>query len=170
MSRHRLVLVRHAKSDRDVDMPDHERPLAKRGRRALAWLAGEVEDAGVGLIVVSSSRRTLETMAGLSGIIAAGAEVRVERALYDAGPGQLLSQVQGLPGSIDSALLVGHNPGFEELGSLLAAGGDPGALEALGMGLVTCGVLTLEADVDSWAEVGPGTCQLLRYGRPPRQA
>ena len=59
----RLVLLRHAKSDWPDDVPDHERPLARRGRRdapaAGRWLrkSGYVPD----LVLCSTARRARET-------------------------------------------------------------------------------------------------------------
>ena len=64
-----LILLRHAKSSwDDPGLPDHARPLNARGRRAAAVMAAVMRDLGLGpdLVLVSSARRTLQTLEALA--------------------------------------------------------------------------------------------------------
>ena len=112
-------LLRHAKSDRDNPrIRDHERPLAKRGIKAGKLMAGLMTRTGVTVdrVYSSTSRRTRETYElvapALNGAIASFRED-----LYLADVSHLLGFVRDLPAVADAILLIGHNPGFHELGS-----------------------------------------------------
>jgi phosphohistidine phosphatase len=104
---------------------DHDRPLAGRGRRE-AVLAGRwLRENGVDvdLVLCSSAKRTRQTWKRVAGELAskrgAGPELRVEDRLYAASERQLLRAVRALPDSARAVLLVGHNPGLEDLVAVL---------------------------------------------------
>ena len=116
----RLYLLRHAKSSwDDPELADHERPLSARGRRAADAIGNHLREHGIEpeLVLCSSAARTRETLAriGLSG--------EVERDLYGASANELLARVRELPPGVESALLIGHNPGMHDLA--LALTGEP---------------------------------------------
>jgi phosphohistidine phosphatase len=118
--RRRLIVLRHAKSDWSSGVGDHDRPLAGRGRRE-AVLAGRwLREHGVDvdLVLCSSAKRARQTwkrVAGQLAIRGAGPDLRVEDRLYAASDRQLLRVVRALPDSARAVLLVGHNPGLEDL-------------------------------------------------------
>jgi phosphohistidine phosphatase len=161
----RLVLLRHAKSDWP-DVADHERPLAKRGRRdapvAGRWLgrSGYVPDA----VVCSTARRARETWelaaAGLAEATGAAPPVRYEPRVYEATVLGLLMLVREFPGQDRTVLIVGHNPGLAELAVGLAAlpPEPPSAFPTAAIA-----VLGLAGD---WADAGPGKARLLAFAVP----
>jgi phosphohistidine phosphatase len=161
-----LYLLRHAKSSwDDPGLEDHERPLAPRGRRAVAVLAEHVRSAGItpDLVLCSSARRTQET---LEGVDPAGERV-IEPVLYLASPGELLARLQELPESIGSAMLVGHNPAVQVLSLRLA---DPetsheAELADIQRKFPTGGLATLTF-AGSWRDLAPGGARLVAYVRP----
>jgi phosphohistidine phosphatase len=114
----RLVLLRHAKSDWP-DVADHERPLAKRGRRDAPavgrWLvtSGYLPDA----VVCSTARRARETWDLTAAQLPPGASpvVRYEPRVYEASALGLLMLVREFDPAWRTALVVGHNPGLAEL-------------------------------------------------------
>lgn len=112
---HRLVIVRHAKSDWSLDVPDHDRPLNPRGNRDAqavgAWLATNVDP--VDLALVSSAVRTQETWRIISAFWSAGSSV-TEPSLYEASTRKIVSQIESLDEHVESAVLVGHNPGVSD--------------------------------------------------------
>ena len=117
----RLILLRHAHAESPViGQADQERSLSARGieeaRAAGHWLA----TTGIApqSVLVSSARRTQETweQARWSGC----PEVTIEARIYEATPGRLLD-ILDTQGDAD-VLMVGHNPGFEELVALLTNG------------------------------------------------
>src|SRR3954468_17434476 len=113
----RLVVLRHAKADWPVGVPDHERPLAKRGHRDAAaagrWLAEHGE--GPAVAWVSPARRTRETWDGVEAHLPPGTDVRFDDRVYAAGTDDLLEVLRETPKKAASVLLVGHNPGVQDL-------------------------------------------------------
>jgi phosphohistidine phosphatase len=117
-----LILLRHAKSDWSGSVPDIDRPLAERGRAqaplAGRWLAGHADR--IDLAVVSPAKRARETWDLVSAQLAPAPPVRFDERVYAASANRLLDVVRGIPDEARTALLVGHNPGIEELATLLA--------------------------------------------------
>jgi phosphohistidine phosphatase len=116
-----LYLLRHAKSSWDEPgLADFDRPLSRRGRRNAALLAAHLREEAIEpeLVLCSPARRARETaeLLGLDG-------VRFEGELYGAGAKELAGRLAGLAASTASAMLIGHNPGLEELGHELGAEG-----------------------------------------------
>ena len=118
---HTLVLLRHAKSDWSGDEADIDRPLADRGRRqapkAGRWLAAGVGD--VDLVVVSPAVRARSTWKLASAELAVPPRSRLDDRVYAASADVLLGVVRELPEDVDTVVVVGHNPGLEELVPLL---------------------------------------------------
>ncbi|MGQ0467313.1 MAG: SixA phosphatase family protein [Sporichthyaceae bacterium] len=118
-----LVVLRHAKAERG-NTTDHDRPLTARGRRdALAagrWLA----EAGVNpdLTVCSTATRAKETWALAAMELGDGISTAMERAVYGADLDELLQVVRDTPSEVHTLMLVGHNPGLQDL--VLALSGE----------------------------------------------
>ena len=162
----RLVLLRHAKSDWP-DVADHERPLAKRGRRDAPvvgrWLgrSGYVPDA----VVCSTARRARETWeltaAGLADAVRGAAPpVRYEPRVYEATVLGLLMLVREFPDDQHTVLMVGHNPGLAELAVGLTA---PPPEPPSAFPTAAVAVLGIAGD---WAAAGPGEARLLAFAVP----
>jgi phosphohistidine phosphatase len=115
--RRRLIVLRHAKSDRSGKGADHDRPLAVRGRReavlAGRWLKANAAD--IDLVVCSSATRARQTWKRAAKELGGDPSLRVEDRLYAATERELMAVVRKLPESAHTVLLVGHNPGLEEL-------------------------------------------------------
>ncbi|MGL5858527.1 MAG: SixA phosphatase family protein [Angustibacter sp.] len=156
----RLVLIRHAKAERDDEQPDRERALSPRGRRDAAalgrWLAEHVGD--VDLVLCSTARRTRQTCSialGGHGWRAAAVDVRDE--LYLASPGDLLEVIHQVDDAHHVVVAIGHEPTQSVLARALAGeGSDPAALAVLDGGLVTSGVVVFEL-AGTWPSVVPAT-------------
>jgi len=163
-----LWLLRHAKSSwADDSVPDHERPLNARGqeaaRRLGRFLAGA--DALPDLVLCSSALRTRQTFEGLAAELAEPPPCQVERDLYLASAGDLLSRLQAVPEAIQSVMVIAHNPGIGELAQLLAASGDAGLRRELARKFPTGALAQLRLDAPAWAELSRG-CELLDFVRP----
>jgi phosphohistidine phosphatase len=113
----RLIVLRHAKSAWPDGVADHDRPLADRGRReavlAGRWLAEHVGEIGV--VVCSSAKRARRTWKLVAGQLDDAPEARIDERLYAASQRQLVAVVRELPPQAGTALLLGHNPGLEDL-------------------------------------------------------
>ncbi|HPU13703.1 MAG TPA: histidine phosphatase family protein [Aeromicrobium sp.] len=125
-----LLLMRHGKAAWP-DVPDHERPLAERGRREAAltgeWLLGQFGQFDA--ILCSTATRTRQTV-DATGLIA---PTTFHDEIYEAWPGQLLEVInQHAPAEAETLLVVGHAPGIPQLAATLAdLESDPTAVAGL---------------------------------------
>jgi phosphohistidine phosphatase len=116
----RLYLLRHAKSSwNDATLDDHDRPLAPRGRKASKAIGRYLRDHDIepGLVLCSSAKRARQTLERLG---PAGVDARIEPELYGAGAHDLLERLHVVPEDVASVMLIGHNPGMQQLAFLLA--------------------------------------------------
>jgi phosphohistidine phosphatase len=161
-----LYLLRHAKSSwDDPALSDHDRPLAPRGREAADLIAEHLrrERISASLVLCSSARRARETFEGIAPALDGDVEVLVEPGLYGAPERELLDRLRAVPGSVDSAMLIGHNPAIQDLALELAGSGDE--LEPLAFKYPTGALATLALEGD-WRELGAGDAELRAFVRP----
>ncbi|MER7408048.1 histidine phosphatase family protein [Streptomyces sp. NPDC000070] len=158
----RLVVLRHAKSAWPLDVADHERPLAPRGRRG-APAAGKAlaeADCLPDLALCSTAvraRRTWELAAAEWGT---PPPVRYDRRLYAASPAGLLAVVHEVSAEVETLLLIGHNPGLEELVLALADDGVDDTLERVRTKFPTSAIAVLSWYGTTWRALTPGTALL----------
>lgn len=162
----RLILLRHAKSDWP-DVPDRDRPLAKRGRRDAPVIGRWLHDQGYQpqIVICSDATRTRETWDLVAPELGGSPSVTFEPRAYAASALTLLYLVRELPADCRAALLIGHNPGVSELASTLieAAGDDtPGTP---GLRFPTAAVAVLEFAGD-WAGLSLARARLVAYTSP----
>lgn len=173
----RLVVMRHAKSAYPPGIDDHDRPLAPRGVQD-AGATGEWMLDNVGVpdhVVVSTARRARGTWtiaAGRLGYIgAAGYDIpgsgplTVDPRVYEASVRTLLAVLHELPARAQTAVLVGHNPGCEDLVHVLAGQRDEPAAALLSVKYPTSGTAVLEFDGE-WSDLAPGTARLTMFAAP----
>jgi phosphohistidine phosphatase len=141
----RLILLRHAKSDWP-DVPDRDRPLAKRGRRDAPRIGRWLDEHGYqpDVVVVSDAARTRQTWDLVAPELGGSPAVHFEPRAYAASALTLLYLAQELPARYRTALLIGHNPGLSELATSLA--GPPESTTAAGPPESTTAVGPLESD------------------------
>ena len=147
-----LIVLRHAKSDWSGNEPDHDRPLASRGRRQ-APEAGEWLNAHAGpidLALVSTATRARQTWKRASAELDTPPPVRLEERLYAATASEMQSVLDEVADH-DTVVLVGHNPGVEDLVRQLTGQWVP---------LPTSAIAVLDL-------AGDGSATLRAAGRPP---
>lgn len=164
-----LVVLRHAKSAWPPGVADQDRPLNDRGERDAPvvgrWLAAELSQPP-DLAVVSPARRTRQTWQLAAPAWPDEPAAQVDPRIYAATAGELLAVVRDLPVGVATAILVGHNPGCEDLVAALAGpGSDPAALAAMAVKYPTVGAAILRFAVP-WSEVTPGSGVLLDFAAP----
>jgi phosphohistidine phosphatase len=160
----KVTLFRHAKSGEkgNPKIEDFDRPLAPRGLKAAPKIGEAMRGAKLepDLILCSPSVRTRQTLE-LAASRAWGShpDVRFEKRLYEASPATLLKALKELPGNAAHVMIVGHNPGLQELAARLAPP-DSEARHQFRQKLPTAAVVSFSFDVGAWKDLKPGTGQL----------
>ena len=158
----RLVLLRHAKSDWP-DVPDRERPLAKRGRREAPAAGRWLRDHGYqpDVVVCSVARRTRQTWELVAPELGGSPAVTFDQRAYDAGARTLLYLARELPDSCRTALFIGHNPAVTDLANALAE--TPEGPPHVHFATAALAVLEFAGD---WADLAPGRARLAAFTAP----
>jgi phosphohistidine phosphatase len=118
------------------------------------------------LVLCSPARRTRQTLDLVLPFLGPKPEIRFEDDLYPFAPEDVLDCLQRTANGHTHIMLIGHNPGMQSLGSVLAGAGDPALRSELAAKFPTCGlaVLTFEA---GWQDLAPssGTLELFMVPR-----
>jgi phosphohistidine phosphatase len=163
----RLMLLRHGKSEWTDGVKDLDRPLAKRGREAVPRVAAHMAEEQLlpDLALVSPARRARETW-DLVAPALDGVEARFEPRIYEAPEARLLAVLREVEPEVRTLLMIGHNPGFEDLAARLVGRGDRSASERLSEKFPTAALAVIDFEADSWAEVAAGAGRLERFVTP----
>lgn len=156
-----LLILRHAKSSwGDPSLSDHDRPLNKRGKKDAPRM-GELlreEDLLPDLIICSTARRARETAEIVAEASACEGEIQTIRDLYAAGPEAYIEILSALTDDYQTVMVVGHNPGLEELLYELTGELQP---------LPTAALAQVRLPIQSWQEVEDAEIgELVGYWRP----
>ena len=140
------------------------RPLTPRGRRDAKRIARHLRTLGrlPELVLCSSAVRTRETLDLVRPAIGKSTVV-VENELYTASSADLLARIRRVPDVVTSAMLIGHNPGLQELALALSSAGDE--LERLKAKFPTAGLATL-AFPKPLSRLEPADATLVAYVVP----
>jgi phosphohistidine phosphatase len=121
------------------------------------------------LVWCSTARRATQTWQLAAAELGAEPPVSYEPRLYGATGGELADLIRQAPAGTATLLVVGHNPGIEDLALMLAAAGDgesaPGALERVSVKFPTAAVAVLEFDT-GWPELSAGSARLASFVVP----
>ena len=145
-----LLLLRHAKSSwKHSGLSDHDRPLNKRGRRDAPKVGRLLKQKRLspGGIISSSATRARETADEVARWSAFDSAVQLEPRLYLADPATIVGVVRWAGAQARRVLVVGHNPGIEELAARLTGLSVPDPLP-------TAGLVHIRLEIDSWKELG----------------
>jgi phosphohistidine phosphatase len=152
----RLLLLRHAKAERArPGERDHERALAPRGR-------GDAPKVGVylvrhafmpDLVMVSSSTRTRQTWELAATAFEEAPPVKFDERIYEAGPQAILDAIKETGPEVGTLLVIGHNPGLQELATRLVAVGDSDATRRLKEEFPTSALAVINFMVEDWSRL-----------------
>ncbi len=147
-----LLVLRHAKSSwNDPTLDDHERPLNKRGQRDAVRMGTLVREQGLtpDVIISSDAVRARLTAEAVAEAALYTREIRLDRQLYAAGPASILAVLRTVGQTkARSVMVIGHNPGLEELVTKLT--GDP-------QDLPTAALAQIALPIARWSELKPST-------------
>ena len=162
----RLGLLRHAKSDwDDAALRDFDRGLSERGRRGAALIGAHIAAQPVkwDFALASPAERVRRTL-DASGL---GVEVRFDERAYLADAAVLTELLRKHGGEAGAVLLVGHNPGLQELVfRLVNPECENGLFDEAAEKFPTAAFAVLELDIDDWADLSAGCGTLAQFTRP----
>jgi phosphohistidine phosphatase len=166
MAMKRLYLLRHAKAAPDDGGGDHERPLAVRGKHDAPAMGQWIAKHGFrpDLVLCSSARRTAETLDLVLPHLVPTPRVQLDPGLYHAPAEAILDRIISSAGTAEAVLVIGHNPGLEDLAADLA--GDTKIGRQLAGGLPTCAFAAFESRESDWRAAGAGLWMAEAFLRP----
>jgi phosphohistidine phosphatase len=160
-----LLLLRHAKSDYPAGVPDHERPLAVRGNREAAlagdWLRTHIP--AVDAVLCSTATRTRQTLARTR----IEAPVSYLDRLYDATPGAVIDEINGVDPDVETLLVIGHEPAMSAVALGLATpdGSNKTAAEHVSTKFPTSAIAVLRA-AQPWDRLTLSSAALVTFHVP----
>jgi phosphohistidine phosphatase len=148
---HRLILMRHAKTERTADTGlDRDRALTPRGLADAALMGSVLAQKGLrpDLALVSPAVRTRQTWEAMQDALG-DVEVRIETRLYDAAPDVIRRFIQDAEDQTGCLLIMAHNPGVHllALDYLTESAASPSVLDRMAGGFATGAAAIFEVDV-----------------------
>jgi len=165
-----LTLLRHAKSSWDDPVArDFDRPLNGRGQRAALTVGRYLRSEGMTFdhVVASPAVRIVETVEQVEAGYGSDLAPAWDRRVYLASAGSLLDIVHELPAQAQTALLIGHNPGLEDLILTLVPDRTGDTLrDSVEEKFPTAAFAEMTFDVADWTAIRAGSGMLIRFTRP----
>lgn len=164
-----LLVLRHGAAYADSPSgSDFDRRLAGSGRRDSAAVGRALRDSGrrADAIIASSALRAAETAANVVQAAEWAQAPLTDRRLYNAAPDTLLEVIRERDDTVETLLIVAHNPGLQEL-ILALADDDPAGLRQQVRGSFSAAALAeLHLSIDHWRDAGPGRGRITALIQP----
>lgn len=157
-----LLVLRHAKSSwSDGSLPDHDRPLKGRGKRAAKKIGQAIRERGLvpDLVISSTAKRARGTAKRVVKASGYEGELALDPLLYDSGVSQQIAAVARRAAEQERVMIVGHNPTLEDLVSTLTG---------QEVRLTTANLAAIELAIDDWQDL-PAARGKLRVLIQPRE-
>jgi phosphohistidine phosphatase len=156
-----LLILRHAKSSKDdPSLHDHARPLNDRGRRDAPRVGAMLKEKDIipDAILSSTAVRAQETARAAALSAGFNKDITLTAEFYPGEPEDYLAVLKKLPNELNRVMVVGHNPGIEEL--IWALVGAPEEIP-------TAALTHLELPIESWNQLAPKVrAKLISIWRP----
>lgn len=143
-----LLLMRHAKSSwKESNIPDHDRPLNRRGKHDVPLMGKLLRDQKMNLdLIISSTALRAETTANLiAKAVRYKGKIILDKSIYNAEPMDLLTLLSNSSDEYNSILLVGHNPTMEEMVQMITNSPE--------ITMATCAIAHLTLSIDTWTDL-----------------
>lgn len=151
-----LSLLRHAKSSwKNPSIPDRERPLSSRGLADAPVMGHAMSERGIDpeLVLCSSARRTVDTLALVLPELKVEPKVVYEDALYHASPAEMLDMLRSLKPGARHVMIVGHNPEIQAFALDLIGSGSKHLQDKLKEKYPTAGLVVVNFTAGLWSSV-----------------
>ena len=165
-----LGLFRHAKSDwHDARARDFDRPLNERGQKGAAIMGRYIAEHGIhwDRVIASPAGRVAQTIEIGAQAAKRNVSVNWDRRIYLASSATLLDLLREQEGDPAAILMIGHNPGLEDLiFDLVPDDGTCPLRDIVEEKFPTAAFAVLEIDIDDWADLQEGSARLVHLTRP----
>ncbi|MFH0736097.1 MAG: phosphohistidine phosphatase SixA [bacterium] len=159
-----LILIRHAKSNQNISsVSDKERPLNARGKKAAPFMAEYIKKKGVrfDLLISSPAERAYSTAKKFADIFEYNRkEIKIVEELYGAAIHEILDVIHAIDDKHNCVALVGHNPDLTQFNNYM--------VDTFIDNIPTCGIASLEFDINSWKDIEQGVGKLLFFEYPKK--
>jgi phosphohistidine phosphatase len=155
-----LLLLRHAKSSWDDErLADFDRPLNERGRNDAPRVGQLMRrlDLVPDLIITSSAKRARKTAELAAGAASYDGDIQQTRQLYLAEPQAYIDLARRAGEHVTTLMMVGHNPGIEQLVATLGGSEEH---------MPTAALAAFRIPIESWSELRMGPCEIVGIWRP----
>ena len=164
----RLLLLRHAKTERaEPGQRDRDRNLMPRGESDAQLIGAYMmrHKLSPDRVLVSPAARTMQTWSHVATALPCAPRVTQDERIYNASAETLADVIRG-GGDASTLLLIGHNPGIQDLAMQLIGSGDVDAREDLKEKLPTSGLIVIDFAFDDWASLHDSAGRLARFVSP----
>jgi len=159
-----IYLIRHAKSSwNEIGMSDFDRPLNKRGKKDLPYMANRLKEFGIkpDLILSSPAKRAKRTTKEIAQTIGYNEEnIVYDESLYDSSYTNYRYLLDSLNDKIDSIFIIAHNPTLTDVGEKLSG--------AILTNIPTCSIVAMEFDVSSFKDIKEESGKILFFDYPKK--
>lgn len=160
----KIYLIRHAKSSwSEEGMSDFDRPLNKRGKKDLPFMANRLKEFGIkpDLILSSTAKRAQKSARGIAETIGYSVDkISYDESLYDSSYTTYRYLLDSLDDKLDSLFIVAHNPTLTEVGERLSG--------AILTNIPTCSIVCMEFDVESFRDIQEESGKILFFDYPKK--
>ena len=168
-----LILLRHAKAEaHGAKANDHDRSLTPKGVKAAAVMGAHLAAQGLApdLILSSDAVRARETLDALMTTLKANPAIEIEPSFYPGRPDLILARVRKTDDRFGCVMVIGHNPGLEDLARALVRRRGPGeewdALNRMEAKFPTAAMAVIRFETESWAFIDVGQGDLAAFKAP----
>ena len=158
-----LFVLRHAKSSwENPDWADFERPLNSPGLDAARFIGELIYERALQpqMIVSSPAKRAKQPAVLVKEIAEVSKPVKFDERIYEASPHALFNLIREFDEKWESILIVGHNPGFENLVRMLTG-------ETVSM--PTAALARINLDIENWHDLETNSNELEFLIRPKEE-
>lgn len=157
-----IILIRHAKSSwTNMTLSDHDRPLNGRGEKNAPEMGKRLKKNNINpdQIISSSAKRAWSTAKKIAKEIGYPKDSLVKtKELFHANTLGIINFIRNLEDTNTTVMIFGHNPGFTACVNALSNSGIAN--------IPTCGVASIELDIEKWSQTAEGTGKLRFYDFP----
>ncbi len=159
-----IYLIRHAKSSwSEIGVSDYERPLNRRGKKDLSFMANRLKEFGIkpDLILSSPAKRAKKTTKKIASTIGYDEEnIVYKESLYDSSYTNYRYLLDELNDNINSIFIIAHNPTLTDVGEKLSG--------AILTNIPTCSIVAIEFEVDSFKDITEGIGKIIFFDYPKK--